>query len=199
MHARFASGIFLALGFADLAVLDLILAPRLAAEQAAHAARSQAIAAVTPPKAREEAAPRPAAKAEPAPPPAAQTAAPPPAGSAAPVPEAPPAVPDVLFGIESKYVTSFSTILLLKRLAEELKTHPGRRLLLRGHADRLGSPAHNLTLSRHRAEAVRYILITRGAPGDRISVEAVGDAEPADREATPAAWARNRRVQILWR
>jgi outer membrane protein OmpA-like peptidoglycan-associated protein len=197
MHARFASGLFLALGFADLAVLDLILAPRLAAEQEARAATARAAVAASTPT------PKAAANKE-APPPAAEplAAAPKPAPApraAAPGAEAPPPIPDVLFAIESESVTSLPAILRLERVAVELRTHPGRRLLLRGHADRLGSPAHNLMLSRHRAEAVRRILVVRGAPADRITVEAAGDSEPADPDSTPTAWAKNRRVQILWR
>jgi len=190
MHARFASGLFLALGLADLAVLDLFLAPRLAAEQAA---LDHALPAATSPEAAWDTAPPPAAKRiAPSPRPA-------PRATAAPAAEARPVVPDVLFGIESESVTRLPAILLLDRVARDLRAHPGRRLLLRGHADRLGSAAHNLTLSRRRAEAVRRILTVRGAPGDRIAVEAVGDTEPADPGSTPAAWAKNRRVQILWR
>jgi peptidoglycan-associated lipoprotein len=42
-------------------------------------------------------------------------------------------------------------------------------------------------------------LISHGAPLDRITVEAVGDSEPIDPGNNPVAWAKNRRVQVLWR
>jgi outer membrane protein OmpA-like peptidoglycan-associated protein len=46
---------------------------------------------------------------------------------------------------------------------------------------------------------VARLLIARGASADRLLVEAMGDAEPIDPAWTPAAWAKNRRVQIVWR
>jgi len=189
MHARVASGVFLALGFADLAVLNLLLAPRLAA-QSARAAMEQVAPCEMP---RTPAAAR-------APAPAAPRAAEAPA-RAKPIARALPssAAPDVLFALESTRVTSREASLALQRVARELGAGDARSVLLRGHADRLGNPAHNLALSRQRAAAVRLFLIARGAPAERILVEALGDTEPADRSDTPTAWAKNRRVQILWR
>ena len=45
---------------------------------------------------------------------------------------------------------------------------------------------------------VRAYLISRGASADRITLEEVGDSDPADPESNPVAWAKNRRVQLLW-
>lgn len=182
MDARFASRVFLALGFADLAVLNLILGPRLIARDEAPVA----------------AAPRPDPPAAPA-----QAApAPPAAVDGAEKKHAPQqdlAVPDVHFAIASDRVTGAEADLSLQRAARALRDDPARRLLVRGHSDRLGAPRLNLALSRRRAEAVRRVLVAHGAPADRVDVEAVGGAEPKDRADTPAAWAQNRRVQVLFR
>ena len=70
---------------------------------------------------------------------------------------------------------------------------------LRGHSDPVGVPAHNIDLAERRALVVKRYLVRRGAPADRIAVEAVGAADPADPRHTIAAWARNRRVEVLWR
>jgi outer membrane protein OmpA-like peptidoglycan-associated protein len=195
MQARFASGVFLALGFADLAVLNLHLAPRLAAE------RENAPCELPRPAAAEPNAAAPNAVEPKAAPPKViekaerpQTVA---AKAAVPQPES--AMPDVLFGLESHRVTNVASALALVRLARELRADSTKSVLLRGHTDRLGSSAHNLTLSRNRAETVRLLMIAHGAPGERIATEAVGDAEPADSSDTPVAWAKNRRVQVLWR
>lgn len=190
MQARFASGIFLALGFADLAVLNLLLAPRLVAQQeSAPRERPRPAAAeqrAAEPKAVEPKSVEPRAKPQTVP-------------AKAAVPQPVNAVPDVLFGLESHRVTNVASALALLRLARELRVNPTRSVLLRGHADRLGSSSHNLALSRQRAESVRQLLVAHGAPSERVAIEAVGDAEPADPSDTPVAWAKNRRVQVLWR
>jgi outer membrane protein OmpA-like peptidoglycan-associated protein len=185
VHATMASWLVLSLGVADLAVLNLVLAPRLAERQ--RAAGPVEIAA--------EARPIPPPEA-PAPVPAA--AAPPAASPPPPDPGPAEAAPDIVFELGESQVPA-SGAADARRLADALRAAGGRTLVLRGHADRLGSAARNLALSRLRAENVRRLLGVFGAPADRIVVEAAGDAEPASAEDTPRGWARNRRVQLLWR
>jgi outer membrane protein OmpA-like peptidoglycan-associated protein len=181
MDARLASGVLVALGLADMAGLNLLLAPRLAARPAMSAPRAA------------PACPPPLAAAPPAT--AAPTAT---AATAAPEVEAP-AGADVIFELAGERIGSVVAVGELQRVAAELTTHPERRLVLRGHTDRLGSPAQNLALSRRRAEAILRLLMNFGAPADRISIEAAGDSEPVDTSDTPVGWARNRRVELLWR
>lgn len=186
MHARMASGVLLALGFADLAVLNLLFAPRLKERD-----MGRLVVA--------EKAPRAPSSTEPAPPHAAAPACPPPAPCApggAPLVEA---APDVAFDINEVRVTGGDAAEDARRVAHELLVDPRKQLLLRGHADRLGTTDGNLALSRLRAEAVLRLLAAYHAPLDRVTIEAVGDADPADSSDTPTAWARNRRVQLLWR
>ena len=52
------------------------------------------------------------------------------------------------------------------------------RVIVSGHADRLGRAAYNVPLSRDRAEAVRQVLIEEGLPAERIVVRAFGSAMP---------------------
>jgi len=61
---------------------------------------------------------------------------------------------------------------ILDRLAQFLSAHPERRVRVEGHMDSAASPASNLALSLHRAEAVRMALIARGI--DPMRSEAVG-------------------------
>ena len=187
MHARLASGVFVALGFADLAVLNFHLAPALLRERAAEIAPCP-----MPPPSSAPAA----ATTEPAPPREARAEAP-----AASAPSRAPAetIDDVRFRLQSERVESLEAAAALGRAARALAADPSRRIALRGHADRLGLPASNLVLSRRRAEAVKQLLVMHGAPAERIDVQAAGDAEPVDPSDTPAAWAKNRRVQVLWR
>lgn len=190
MDARLAAGVFVALGFADLAVLNFHLAPALMRERASEAAPRPAPAAVL-------TTATPAAE----PPREAPKAAAPEEGKerVGPARVAPAPIADVRFRLQSERVESLEAAADLERAARVLTADPSRRITLRGHADRLGLPANNLVLSRRRAEAVKQVLVMHGAPADRIEVEAAGDAEPVDPSDTPAAWAKNRRVQILWR
>ena len=61
---------------------------------------------------------------------------------------------------------------ILDGLAQFLIAHPERRVRVEGHMDGADSPAADLALSLHRAEAVRMALIARGI--DPVRSEAVG-------------------------
>jgi outer membrane protein OmpA-like peptidoglycan-associated protein len=197
MHARMASGLLLALGIADLAVLNLLVAPRLVERgriaAAAPAALPERVAENGP-----GVAPVPAKADWPCPPPVAPVGAPVGAPSPSAVASVSEAAPDVTFEIREVRVPG-GRAADLRRLAEALREPGSKRLLLRGHADRLGLAEQNLGLSRQRAEAVLRILAAFGAPVERVSIEALGDADPVSDIDTPLGWARNRRVQLLWR
>jgi outer membrane protein OmpA-like peptidoglycan-associated protein len=191
--ARIASSILLALGTADLVVLNLVLAPRLHRTGAAIAEaprREDPARGRTDLQARDEAPDGRALIL------ATSLGASPTAANDAPPARA---MPDVGFAPDSARLDHLPAIHALRRLAQQLRADPDRQILLRGHADARGAPEHNLDLSRQRAEAVREYLVIRGAPADRLVVEAVGSAEPADPHEEPATWARDRRVELLWR
>jgi outer membrane protein OmpA-like peptidoglycan-associated protein len=185
MNNRVASCICLTLGLIDVAVLNVILAPRLQL-----AAAATTIAAPVDEHVAREAPPPPPPPAVPA------------LDTRAKVPEARPsarAMPDISFAFDSTGLDHLPSIHDLRRLARELEDHPDRQLLLRGHADALGNPRHNVTLSLRRASAVRDYLVLRGAPADRITVEGSGAAEPASPLEAIPIWSRDRRVELLWR
>jgi outer membrane protein OmpA-like peptidoglycan-associated protein len=183
---RFAGGVLLALGFADLAVLDLVLAPRLEQQKVA------ALAAPAPPHTVAPAPP----SCPPPPPPVTATAATRPA-SVVRVTETE-ATPDLFFDVGETRVPA-ARAEDVRRLGAELRADLQRRLVVKGHADRLGPSDKNLRISWQRAESVRNLLVAFGAPPERVVVEAAGDTEPLSFEESPRGWARNRRVQVLWR
>jgi outer membrane protein OmpA-like peptidoglycan-associated protein len=233
LNVRLALGVLLVLGLADLALLNLHLAPQLAMQQApvpTETARTSHVPNVpTVPSAPAstgtalQVAPLPTASvvavASAAPtnavasvavkePPVAAppvTAAP----VAPPVPVPPPApsrpsspgepIADVNFELSSFQITYLPSIVALKRVAEELRNDPSRKVLLRGHTDQMGPDSYKHALSQRRAVTVQMFLFSHGAPLDQITIEAVGDSEPIDPENNPVAWAKNRRVQVLWR
>lgn len=221
MHARLAFGILLVLGLADLAWLDLHLAPQYKLTQAggppgpvvtgpttplmvtsAVSAVVPASASATPPvsaTAPVSAAP-PASAVAPAASSAIAVVTPPPTP---PPPDATPVVGetlvDVPFDLDSYQVNYLPSLVILRQLAAQLASDPSKHLRVRGHSDQMGSTAHKVRLSRSRAMAVQAYLITHGAPAAQISIEAIGASEPIDAGNNPIAWAKNRRVQVVWR
>lgn len=59
--------------------------------------------------------------------------------------------------------------------ARWLKNHPGRRVVVEGHADKTGPSAYNKDLAMRRALAVKQFLSNLGIAADRISVVSFGE------------------------
>jgi outer membrane protein OmpA-like peptidoglycan-associated protein len=74
----------------------------------------------------------------------------------------------------------------------------GGRFVVKGHSDRSGSAAYNLSLSRRRAERVRAYLIERGLPGREIGLEAFGEDRPLVDTPDGVPHAENRRVEFTF-
>ncbi|GAC1375344.1 MAG: OmpA family protein [Hymenobacter sp.] len=69
-----------------------------------------------------------------------------------------------------------------------------------GFTDSRGSKGYNQELSAKRAEAVKNYLVSQGKiAAARVSVEPMGDAQPAASNATSAGRQENRRVEIAVR
>lgn len=73
------------------------------------------------------------------------------------------------------------------------------RALVIGHADERASDAYNLALSERRARHVAELVRAHGLERVEITRRALGESRPLDPGHDPAAWARNRRVEILVR
>jgi chemotaxis protein MotB len=68
-----------------------------------------------------------------------------------------------------------------------------------GHADRQavhGKFASNWELSAERAINVVRLLVAEGIPANRLAAAGFGEFQPLDSAATPAAYARNRRIEL---
>jgi len=90
---------------------------------------------------------------------------------------------------------------LLARIGDALNGLPGKVLVV-GHTDntRPGLSARypsNYDLSKARAASVARALAARAGPAARYSVEGRGEAEPLTPNDSPAARARNRRVELV--
>ncbi|RLA06362.1 MAG: peptidoglycan-associated lipoprotein Pal [Gammaproteobacteria bacterium] len=69
---------------------------------------------------------------------------------------------------------------------------------LEGHADERGSREYNIGLGDRRAQSVRRVLLVQGASSDQIETVSYGEEQPAVMGHTEDAWAKNRRVELIY-
>ncbi len=87
---------------------------------------------------------------------------------------------------------------ILRAHALYLSTHPNRRIRLEGHADERGTREYNLALSEQRALGVQRFLLAEGVGPEQLSVRSYGEERPAQLGHNEAAWAANRRVELVY-
>jgi peptidoglycan-associated lipoprotein len=87
--------------------------------------------------------------------------------------------------------------LALKAQAEWLLRYPHLTIVVEGHADDIGSFAHNVSLSQQRAEAVQGRLIQMGVAPQRIRAAAFGRERLIADCAAAACAAQNRRAVTI--
>jgi hypothetical protein len=84
---------------------------------------------------------------------------------------------DVLFGFNKAELTPAGE----QKLDELAKSAQGAnvdKVVLTGHADRIGSDDYNQKLSEERAQAVADYLASKGVDRSHLQVEAKGESEP---------------------
>ena len=95
-----------------------------------------------------------------------------------------------------KYAVRPAAFRNLNDLAELLRRRKDWKVGIVGHADVRGNQEHNLQLSKHRAEAVKNYLISRGVDPNLILLEFYGATMPAMAEQNQTAYQMNRRVEM---
>lgn len=70
---------------------------------------------------------------------------------------------------------------------------------LEGHADERGTTDYNVALAQRRAESIQRWLTSQGIPIGNLPVLSYGEERPADPGHNEAAWAKNRRVDMIAR
>ncbi|MGQ0618787.1 MAG: peptidoglycan-associated lipoprotein [Panacagrimonas sp.] len=86
---------------------------------------------------------------------------------------------------------------IVTRFAKYLVAHPTSKLRLEGHADERGTREYNVGLGERRAIAVQAALVVGGASSTQILIVSYGEERLADPGHEEAAWAKNRRVEII--
>jgi peptidoglycan-associated lipoprotein len=86
----------------------------------------------------------------------------------------------------------------LAAIAECVKKN-GWKLRLEGHADERGTEEYNLQLSNRRAASVKRYLADLGVSDNTMETVGYGENKPAVQGSGEAAWAANRRVELVKR
>ena len=69
---------------------------------------------------------------------------------------------------------------------------------LEGNTDERGTREHNIALGDRRAQSVRRLLMFQGASAGQLETISYGEERPAVTGHTEDAWAKNRRVEIVY-
>ena len=83
--------------------------------------------------------------------------------------------------------------------AKYLRDRPSSRMTLEGNADERGSREYNLGLGERRGNAVSSALQANGGSGSQITVVSYGEERPTCTASSEDCWAKNRRVEIVYR
>jgi OOP family OmpA-OmpF porin len=85
----------------------------------------------------------------------------------------------------------------LNMIVQVMKDNADIKFEVDGHTDNTGTAAHNLTLSKQRADAVKDQLVKMGIDGSRLTTKGLGDTKPISDNTTPEGKANNRRVEFV--
>lgn len=87
----------------------------------------------------------------------------------------------------------------LQAHAQYLSQNPTAKVLLAGHADERGTREYNMALGERRANAVQAYLNSNGAKSSQLDTVSYGKEKPLNDGNDEAAWAENRRVEIIYK
>jgi peptidoglycan-associated lipoprotein len=82
--------------------------------------------------------------------------------------------------------------------SRNLASHPNLHVKLEGNTDERGTREYNIGLGERRAQAVRRALMLQGVAQSQLATVSFGAERPAVEGDTEAAWAQNRRVELVY-
>ncbi|MEY3779046.1 MAG: putative peptidoglycan-associated lipoprotein precursor [Pseudomonadota bacterium] len=88
---------------------------------------------------------------------------------------------------------------VLEAHARFMKANKNLRANLEGHTDERGGSEYNLALGQKRSEALRRALTVLGISDSQMEAVSYGKEKPAAQGADEAAFAKNRRAEIIYR
>ena len=87
---------------------------------------------------------------------------------------------------------------LVSAHAKFIAEHKEAKVLIQGNTDDRGSREYNLALGQKRADAVKKGLTLLGAKESQVESVSLGEEKPKSEGHNEAAWAENRRSDILY-
>lgn len=82
--------------------------------------------------------------------------------------------------------------------AKYLIANKTRKIIIQGNTDERGGREYNLALGQKRSEAVRQAMSLLGVPESQIEAVSLGKEKPKATGSDEAAWAENRRADIVY-
>ena len=86
---------------------------------------------------------------------------------------------------------------LVEAHAKYLRENPAARMLVQGNTDERGSREYNLGLGQRRSDGVKRMMVLLGAREGQVEAVSLGEEKPQDAGHNEAAWASNRRSDML--
>ncbi|HEY5307665.1 MAG TPA: peptidoglycan-associated lipoprotein Pal [Casimicrobiaceae bacterium] len=96
------------------------------------------------------------------------------------------------FVVEDKYKA------MIESHSKYLAGNKAAKVTLQGNTDERGSREYNIALGQKRAEAVKRVMVLMGAQDVVIETVSYGKEKPKREGHDEAAWAENRRVDIVY-
>ena len=87
---------------------------------------------------------------------------------------------------------------LIEAHGRYLQANRGTRMTVQGNADERGSREYNIALGQRRADAVKRMMQLYGATETQIETVSFGKEKPKNPGHDEAAWAENRRDDIVY-
>jgi peptidoglycan-associated lipoprotein len=103
----------------------------------------------------------------------------------------------VYFGFDASNLAP-SELGKIEAVAQHLKDHADRVVIVEGNCDERGSNEYNLSLGEQRALSLRSALVNLGISADRIQSRSFGEEKPAVLGTGEAVWAQNRRGEFAF-
>ena len=103
----------------------------------------------------------------------------------------------VYFGLD-EYTVDSKYQKMLSAHAGYLKANTKQKIIIQGNTDDHGTAENNLALGQRRSDAVRRSLNLMGVSNDQIEAVSFGKEKPKTDGNNEAAWAENRRADIVY-
>ena len=104
----------------------------------------------------------------------------------------------IYFGFDEYNVSPSKYQKMLMAHANYLKQNTAQKIIIQGNTDDRGTTEYNLALGQRRSDAVRKQLALLGVADSQMEAVSFGKEKPKADGNNEAAWAENRRADILY-